>query len=144
MKLELYRVRLSDTTTQGEMLVDGKWECFTLEDRRRNEWEPKIDGKTAIPEGEYVVVLDHSYRFNRIMPHILDVPEFEGIRIHPGNTESDTSGCILVGLSRAPDYVGNSRMAFNRVMAKLEDAVAKNEDITIEIKLNPISIGDLV
>jgi len=144
MKLELYRVRLSNTTTQGEMLIGGKWECFTLEDKRRGADEAKLWSKTAIPEGYYKVILDYSQRFCRIMPHILDVQGFEGIRIHPGNTEADTSGCILVGLNRSPDYVGHSRMAFNRLMAKLEDSVSNNEEITIEIKLNPISIGDLV
>lgn len=138
MKLELFRIKFSDRTTQGELWVDGKTECWTLEDKRRDPWEPKIPGETAIPEGEYKVVLDHSYRFNRTMPHILDVPEFEGIRIHPGNTEYDTNGCILVGLSRSPDRVWDSKLAFNRLMAKLEDATSKGEEVTLRIVYNPL------
>ena len=138
MKLELFRIRFSDTTTQGELWVNGKTECWTLEDKRREPGEPKIDGKTAIPEGMYQLILDHSERFNRTMPHILDVPKFNGIRIHPGNSEWDTNGCILVGLSRSPDRIWDSRLAFNRLMTKLEDAVKKSEEITLRIVYNPL------
>ena len=138
MKLELFRIRFSDTTTQGELWVDGRVECWTLEDKRRSPGEPKVPGKTAIPEGEYKVILDHSQRFKMVMPHILDIPNFSGIRIHPGNTEKDTEGCILVGLNRSPDYVGHSRMAFNRLMGKMEDAVSVGDEITLRIVYNPL------
>jgi len=136
MKLVLQRCKLTETTTQGWLLVDGKYECYTLEDRWRDlTKEPKVPGETCVPEGIYRVILDYSTRFNRIMPHIMDIPYFNGIRIHPGNTEADTEGCILVGLSRSPDWVGQSRMAFNRLMAKLEDATNKKEDIELKIML---------
>ena len=138
MKLELFRIRFSDRTTQGELWVDGKTECWTLEDKRREPGEPKVYGETAIPEGEYEIELAHSERFNRVMPYILDVPNFTGIMFHPGNTEWDTAGCILVGLSRSPDRVWDSRLAFNRLLAKLEDATRKGEDITLRIVYNPL------
>ena len=141
MKLELFRIdgiRVSEKSTMGELWVDGRGECYTLEDKRREPGEPKIPGKTAIPEGEYKIILDFSNRFQRIMPHILNVPNFEGIRIHAGNTEADTAGCILVGLNRAPDWVGQNRIAFNRLMAKLQDATQRHEGITIKVVYNPV------
>ena len=141
MKITLQRVKRTDKTTQGWSLVDGHYECYTLEDKWRDlSKEEKVPGKTCIPEGTYKVVLDYSNRFQRIMPHILDVPQFDGVRIHPGNTEADTDGCILVGLSRSEDWVGQSRIAFNRLMAKLQDATDKGEDIELTIMLLPFDL----
>jgi hypothetical protein len=68
------------------------------------------------------------------MPLLLQVPYFEGIRIHPGNTDKDTDGCILVGDSRGNDYVGESRVAFGRLFDKLQAAIDAGEEITIEVK----------
>jgi hypothetical protein len=67
------------------------------------------------------------------MPHVLDVPEFTGIRIHAGNTAADTSGCILLGLSRAPDYVGQSTIAYNRFLAAMQIAITHGEEVTLAI-----------
>jgi hypothetical protein len=98
------------------------------------EREVKIPGKTAIPRGIYRVVLDYSVRFQRQMPHILDVPGFEGIRIHSGNTAADTEGCILVGLTKANSFIGQSRIAFDRLFDSLEKAHYLGEPMFIEIK----------
>lgn len=137
MRLELYRRKLTEKTTQGTLFSDEKFVCWTLEDKWRDlSTEPKVPKQTCIPEGHYQLVLDMSIRFGRIMPHILDVPNFTGIRIHPGNTEADTEGCILVGLSRSLDYVGMSRMAFNRLMLLLEEP-QKTQEITLDVKLEP-------
>lgn len=95
MNLFLQRIAQTPEYTIGRLEeIVGKFFCHTLEDAVKNE---KITGKTAIPEGTYEVVVNHSPKFKRELPLLLDVPKFEGIRIHRGNTVNDTSGCILVG-----------------------------------------------
>ncbi len=131
MLLTLNRVSYFDDCIVGSLAVDGRPKCFTLEDVEREE---KVAGKTAIPRGFYKVILDYSVRFKRLMPHILDVPNFEGIRIHAGNTSEDTEGCILVGLSKAKSRIGESRVAFNRLFEVLEKAHNIGEPIWIDIK----------
>lgn len=91
----------------------------------------KVYGQTAIPAGTYQVVLNQSPRFKRVLPLLLNVPGFEGIRIHPGNKAEDTDGCILVGDAPAPDWLGQSKVAFDRLFAKLR---LTTEPITIEIR----------
>jgi len=127
MKLTVARQPSSLHSTIGELAVDGKFECYTLEDVVR---PAKIMGSTAIPVGTYKVVINYSNRFKRMLPQILDVPGFEGIRIHPGNTDVDTEGCILVGDEKKKDFVGKSRVAFDRLFAKMQKA----KDITIDVK----------
>lgn len=126
MKITIKRNPSSEHSTQGTLYVDGKVECFTLEDVVR---ECKIDGCTAIPAGTYKVVINYSNRFKRLLPLLLDVPNYTGVRIHAGNTDKDSRGCVLVGDSPRLDFVGNSRVAFDRLFAKMEKA----KDITIEI-----------
>lgn len=111
----------------GEMTVDGLFECFTLEDIER---PVKIKGETAIPKGTYKVIINESNRFKRSLPLLLDVPGFEGVRIHSGNTNHDTEGCILVGKSRNKDYIGQSRKAFDKLFKKMQKA----KDITLIIQ----------
>ncbi len=130
MRIVVNRKWFYPTSTIGEMTIDTLFECFTLEDLER---ETKIRGKTAIPLGEYKLILDYSNRFKRIMPHILDVPGFEGIRIHSGNTDADTEGCILVGKNKNNGTLGLSRIAFANLMVRLNEAIYLGEDITIQI-----------
>ena len=120
-----------DKCTFGELFIDGQYECFSLEDPVRDG--PKIPGNTAIPAGTYKVTIDHSNRFNCLMPHILDVPGFEGIRIHAGNTEADTEGCILVGQLRGSNSILSSRAAFQPLFRKLLRAFDHKEEIILEI-----------
>jgi len=124
MELLLTRKWLTGNSTIGELCVDGNFECYTLEDTVRDE---KIPGETAIPEGRYKVIIDHSQRFNRDLPLLLNVPQFEGIRIHVGNYPHDTDGCILVGQTRDQDFIGNSKVAFNALFEKLQIAVQSGE-----------------
>lgn len=135
MELKLNRIFLGSSATIGELLVNDKHLCDTLEDRVRPEGE-KVYGKTAIPEGTYEVKLTHSPRFKKILPEILNVPNFSGIRIHTGNSSKDTEGCIIVGTwdGEKEDWVGNSRIAFDELMALLEEATNNKEKITITVK----------
>lgn len=135
MELTLNRIFLGSSATIGELLINDKHLCDTLEDRVRPEGE-KVYGKTAIPEGTYEVKLTHSPRFKKILPEILNVPNFSGIRIHTGNSSKNTEGCILVGTwdGEKEDWVGNSRIAFDELMTLLEEATNNKEKITITVK----------
>lgn len=119
MKLLLKRMYFKSNYTIGKLFVNGEYFCDTLEDRVRKE---KIAGKTAIDRGHYKIILNHSIRFERIMPLLLNVPEFEGIRIHPGNTDKDTSGCILVGLNKMKGRLLDSRSVFDNLMYKFKES----------------------
>lgn len=135
MQLKLNRIFKTNTFTIGELYINEKYVTDTLEDRVRPEGE-KVYGKTAIPEGTYEVKLTHSPRFKKILPEILNVPNFSGIRIHTGNSSKDTEGCILVGTwdGEKEDWVGNSRIAFDELMALLEEATNNKEKVTITVK----------
>jgi len=136
MELTLKRTTLTNSSTIGELAIDGVYECKTLEDVVRevegqpvSEW--KVPGQTAIPRGRYQVVLDWSNRFGRTMPHLLSVPGFDGVRIHWGNTDEDTEGCILVGRTQSENFIGESRLAFEALFEKLEAAAVGSRYITI-------------
>ncbi len=119
MELKLVRDEFTDEATCGKMYVDGKFQCYTLEDKVR---DVKIQGITAIPYGRYEVIINYSERFHRLMPLLINVPGFSGVRIHCGNTAADTEGCILVGRTRAPNWVGESRLAFDALFPHLQVA----------------------
>jgi len=121
--------------------VDGHYECFGLEDAIREQpgqpvraW--KVPGRTAIPAGRYDLVITHSTRFKQRLPLLLEVPGFEGIRIHPGNTIEDTAGCLLPGRLRAAQRVGESRHAFDRLFRKIDDALTAGGRVVVRIE-NP-------
>src|SRR5665647_388353 len=107
MKLFLKRIAFNADYTIGHLSVDGGYVCDTLEDPVRIQ---KIHGTTAIPTGTYKIIMSMSKRFGKVMPLLLDVPNFEGVRIHSGNTAADTEGCILVGKNTEKGKVLNSRM----------------------------------
>ena len=118
MKLHLERFLIGEQRTIGKLLIDGEFFCYTLEDRIR---EPgfKVYGATAIPAGTYDIAMTYSPRFKMVLPLLREVPDFDGIRIHAGNTESDTEGCILVGFDSGPDHIGSSRKALAALIDKL-------------------------
>lgn len=123
MKLELKRVFTGKTYTIGHLYVDGEYITDTLEDIPR---EVKIMNETCIPVGTYKVILNESNRFKRVMPLLLNVPNFEGIRIHAGNTEADTSGCLLVGKNTQRGRLTDSKLAYDKLfsmMTKAEDGI---------------------
>jgi hypothetical protein len=120
--MTLNRMTFTDKSTIGELWIDGKFFCYTLEDTCRDH---KMAGKTAIPNGRYQVTIDHSEKFNRDMPHLLNVPHFEGVRIHWGNRPEDTDGCILVGKSKDVDFIMGSRMTFDILFPIIQDKLVK-------------------
>jgi hypothetical protein len=124
MLLQLKRFKQCKNSTLGRLYINGEFECYTLEDVVRPP-KIKVPGHTAILDGTYEVVIDMSSRFKRVMPHILNVPYFEGVRIHSGNTDADTEGCVLLGLKIVgDDFIGESRAAFDRFFPKLQDGIA--------------------
>lgn len=129
MELRVKRIQFSEESTIGELSVDGQFECYTLEDKVR---PVKVKGRTAIPPGRYEVIINFSQRFQRQLPLLLNVPNFEGVRIHPGNTAANTEGCILVGDTKSENFIGQSRVAFNRVFDKLK-AGSESAKIFVEI-----------
>lgn len=134
MKLELIRDTFTSESTTGKLSIDGKFFCFTLEDYVRPKGAEKVPGKTAIPDGEYLIDITWSLRFKRWLPLLLNVPGFAGIRIHPGNTAANTEGCILVGASRSANRVTESRQAFELLYKLLHEAKHRNQPLTIEIR----------
>lgn len=137
MDIKLIRETFTDKSTIGRLLIDGLFYGWTLEDTDRRLEEDvnrKIKGKTAIPTGRYRVIITWSPRFKRDLPLLVDVPGFDGIRIHSGNTPNDTEGCILVGKTKGNDFVGQSRVAFNEVFSAIQSALDQNEDVFITIE----------
>ena len=135
MELRLIRKYKKETYTIGNLYINGNKFCDTLEDEVRNlQTEKKIPGKTAIPHGTYKIILTKSTRFKKVLPLLLNVPYFEGIRIHSGNTSKDTEGCILVGRNTQPATVTESKATMNELMKILTTAKNSGEEIYITIE----------
>lgn len=128
LELLLKRRWLTLNTTIGELFICAPispvFECFILEDRYRGS-APKVPKQTCIPLGRYEVQINMSPKFNRPLPLLLNVPGFNGIRIHAGNVAADTEGCLLPGRERITDKVLESRSAFDSLFAKLRAAQGK-------------------
>jgi hypothetical protein len=138
MNIVVERLQCDDDVTISGITVDGDWQCWGLEDPVREvQGQPvaswKVYGKTAIPAGRYKVELTMSARFKRILPILLDVPGFEGVRIHAGNTAADTEGCILVGNERLAKSLARSQLALAPFMAKMAWAQLRGEKIILDI-----------
>lgn len=130
MELVLKRLVKTEKSTIGELSINGAFECFTLEDAERIS---KVYGRTAIPKGRYEVIINYSNRFKQYMPLLLNVPDYEGVRIHNGNTPEHTLGCVLVGQKKGVDVIGASRFAYRALFDKMK-AVEKKEKIFITIQ----------
>lgn len=141
MKLTLNRIALRQTYTIGKLYIDGKYFCDTLEDTVRDtnksgkfdNGEKKVKGKTAIPYGTYEIKWTYSPRFKKYTPQLMNVPSFEGIRIHSGNSSTDTEGCLLLGENKKVGMVLNSRATINKFYPLIKKACSKGK-VTIEIK----------
>lgn len=138
MRIELVRIAFKDTYTIGKLYVDGKYFSDVLEDKDRGLdssmseseiLEKKVKGQTAIPTGHYVINITYSPKYKRMMPLLLDVKGFSGIRIHSGNSPKDTEGCLLVGKNKKVGMVLESRDTYQRLFKIMEG----QKDITIDI-----------
>lgn len=143
MKLTLKRKFLGDKYTIGDLFIDGKFFCNTIEDTVRElppvcpntpkgiscKCSGKVYAQTAIPEGTYKVTMEHSPRFKRVLPYLHDVPHFLGILIHSGNSEADSAGCLICGKNTVKGKVTDSRATCD----KLNAILSKEKHITIEI-----------
>jgi hypothetical protein len=120
MQIRVVREPTKNDTTLGALFIDGHWQCHTLEDVIRPAGE-KVYGETAIPAGRYKLILSMSNRFKKIMPEVVAVPGFAGIRIHAGNTAKDTEGCLLLGQTRNVETrsIGQSKLALQAFTTKI-------------------------
>lgn len=130
MKLLLHRKYLKPEYTIGTLYIDGKYLCEAIEDKVREE---KIDHVTAIDYGTYKIDLTMSPKFKRLLPLLLDVPFFEGIRIHRGNTAEDSSGCLLPGENKEVGRVIHSTKYEMIIIEKILEAIKRGEEVTIKI-----------
>ncbi len=142
MELVVNRYNSEKNYTDGLLFIDGKFECYTIEDENR---EVKVAGETRIPNGRYKVELRteggfHSKYtekfgsgFHRGMLWIKDVPNFEYILIHCGNTDKDTAGCLLVGSTADKDknFIGGSVNAYKTMYPKVLQAIENGENVYI-------------
>lgn len=127
----LTRDTLNQRVTLGELFIGRHHICWTCEDPER---EVKVMHETCIPRGRYQIKRTFSNRFQHVMPLLLDVPGFDGIRIHPGNTVADTSGCILPGMVRRDNGVGESQLAYREVLKWLDAIDHQGHQAWIDIK----------
>ena len=133
MILKLDRIAKQDAYTIGHLYIDNKYFCDTIEDKVRDlSKEKKVYGQTAIPSGSYKVTWTYSSKFKKYMPLINNVPQFDGIRIHSGNTVKDTLGCIIVGQNKRKGMVINSRETVDKLYPIIEKA-CKEQSVTIQI-----------
>lgn len=144
MDIKVFRNPEINHPTMGQMWIDGQFFCYTLEDIDRGLTDKmsedtvkgkKVYGKTAIPSGTYKVILNQSEKFKRLLPLVIAVTGFEGIRIHRGNFEADTLGCIIVGYGLEGFSVTHSKQCEIDLVAKLKNAVHK---LTISNKIKPV------
>lgn len=135
MNIELTRTSRQEGFTTGVLYSGKDFLCHTLEPQWRDlRKERKVKGRTAVREGTYRVVLSPSRKFGRMMPYLMDVPDFSGVMIHYGNTVDDTAGCILLGERDRYGTLKNSRLSFERVYALLKEAERRGEVNVITIK----------
>ena len=143
MKLLVDRFYKGTKYTVGKLYIDGKYICDTMEDKDRSLTQDttldeikkkKVYGQTAIPTGTYKIVVNNSPKFKRNLPRLLNVPGFDGVLIHRGNTHEDSAGCILVGENKLVGKVVNSTKYEKLIIELLTAAQNRNEEITITIK----------
>jgi len=135
MELKLNRIAQRDTYTIGKFYIDDRYYCDALEDMVRDTnkdgdlndpGEAKVMHETAIPYGRYEVIVNHSPKFKRFLPRLLNVPHFDGILIHSGNQASDSSGCIILGENKVKGKVANSTPYVINLVDKLLSEQKKN------------------
>jgi len=146
MELLLHRKILNETSTEGNLYVNGKWFCNTIEDRVRaapGQWHSsiKVYAETAIPYGRYPVLATWSNHFNRILTGVFDVPDFVGIRIHNGTSEKSSAGCIIVSYKDDDLHhkLVNDKAAMNDLCEKVKEAQQKEKIWLTIVDKMPVS-----
>lgn len=143
MKLTLQRehvVRVpgGESFTPGKLYTDGLFFGFTCEDEDRQleitGIERKVYGRTAIPRGTFAVEVSFSNRFQKLLPAVLDVPGFAGIRIHGGNRAEDSLGCVLLGKLRTATGIAQCADTVRRLIAMIQACKDRNEAVWLEVK----------
>ena len=137
MEIRVKRIALKETYTIGRLYIDGEYICDTIEDKVR---DIKIQNETAIPYGRYKVAMNYkspkysnfdkykwAKEYDGYLPRLIDVPEFDGILIHVGNTSLDTSGCILVGENKKNTF--DFRKMLRNPFIKFKTAAERHFDI---------------
>jgi Family of unknown function (DUF5675) len=137
-RVDIYRRVDTGKSITGEFWLDGAMECYYLEPARLT---PCYLGHPCIPAGIYRVVLSRSPELQYVCPEVLNVPGRTGIRWHIGNYPSEVLGCCVVGTTVARDFVGNSRIAFNALMEKLQghEIIAEYHDPELNTRLDSAS-----
>lgn len=141
MELRVERLWPKENYTVGRLYVNNEFFSNTLEDKIIDKdksgvfdnGEKKVYGESAIPYGKYKVIYNWSPKFGRNLPRLLNVPHFEGILIHSGNTAKDSAGCILVGKNTSKGILSESRYTSDKLNEIIDAAQKRGEEITIEI-----------
>tara|TARA_R110002074_G_C12080904_1_gene622852 strand:- start:34 stop:501 length:468 start_codon:yes stop_codon:yes gene_type:complete len=150
MKLKVLRFSSQEDSTSGLLFLEENQEmkflCYTLEDEKR---DVKVRGETRVPAGIYKLELrteggfhnkykDRYGKFHKGMLHVTNVPNFEFILIHTGNTDEHTAGCLLVGDSQENNvivkdgFIGKSTNAYKRIYPDISKAISEGKEVTIE------------
>jgi hypothetical protein len=141
MKITVERFDFGSDDTIGKLYIDGKFYCYTIEDEERKD---KVKGETCIPKGIYKVGKRHSPKFSPRFGHsmlwIKDVPGFQYILIHTGNTDDDTEGCLIVGMRIGQRAVLDSKIAYNKIYPIISDAIDRFESVEIEYMNKELAI----
>lgn len=136
MNILLKRIAKRDKYTIGKLYINGTYFCDTIEDKDRGLTQQmsnteiskiKVYAQTAIPTGKYQIVMTYSSKFKKVMPLLLNVPGFAGIRIHSGNTADDTEGCIITGQNKVVGKVINSRVTTDKLYSIIKEACIKEK-----------------
>lgn len=139
MNIELFRQDITDTSTIGRLSIDGVFECFILENPLA--LNPALGPEhIAIPAGTFPLKVRYSERFKRLVLEICDVPGRSDIEIHPGNTSQSTHGCLCPGQQKAPNFVGNSKVASDALYERVAPRILAGETVNIEV-INPPEEG---
>ena len=138
MKITMVREFRGRNFTEGTMYIDGKFQCYTVEDtdRKLESGGQKIQEETAIPLGTYPLSITMSTRFKKELILVNAVPGFTGVRIHSGNSSKDTEGCIIVGsvnIKDTDDWVGGSKIAYDVLHTKVNAALKAGMKVYLEV-----------
>ena len=146
MDIDIIRYNSQSDFTDGLLFINGIFKCFTLEDEERTV---KVKGETRIPNGRYKIELrtvggfhnrylnKYGANFHKGMLWVKDVPNFEYILIHTGNTDEHTAGCLLVGMNQDANnvgFLGNSTVAYKMIYKDVRDAILQGEEVWINYK----------